>query len=82
MAISHGCGGRVEEHEGGAEGVRGCGRVRAVPPGLRSWGGTAQGRRWARAVASPAGERRADGWPAEEEDYMGTHRQHMRTADS
>jgi hypothetical protein len=38
MAISHGCGGRVEEHEGGAEGVRGCGRVRAVPPGLRSWG--------------------------------------------
>jgi hypothetical protein len=38
MAISHGCGGRVEEHEGGAEGVRGCGRVRAVPQGLRSWG--------------------------------------------
>jgi hypothetical protein len=38
MAISHGCGGRVEEDQGGAEGVRGCGRVGVVPPGLRTWG--------------------------------------------
>lgn len=33
-------------------------------------------------MASPAGERRAGGWPAEEEDCVGTHRRCMRTADS
>jgi hypothetical protein len=92
MAISHRCSGRVEEDQGNAEGVRGCGRVRfeVVVEAWPGWshqgrglgGGTTQGRRWGRAVASPVGERRAEGWPAEEEDYVGTHHRRMRTADS
>jgi hypothetical protein len=65
--ISHGCGGRVEEEEGGAAGVNGCGGVGfggvagAVPPGGGLGGGTARGR--GRAAARPAGERAAGGWP-------------------
>jgi len=53
-AISHGCGGRVEEEEGGAAGVCGCGGVGfggvagAVPPGpgpgVCGWNGAGTGK--------------------------------------